>query len=206
MLVLNLFSSILNEGWVEFGEIFCSMDGLSGVESLEVEFFSFFANGSRIEPNEPFSLSLELLPSSFGIEVQMCEGVLGLVQILLRVLVVLGLVEEEPVPSVSSPPPVHVEKLQRVVTGSHCEPRSRRHVRVVVLELVLLPDLLVYQKVTHATVFSFFSHEILNEEPSDGSFYFVVPVSSGFEQHDLVRVETLSHHGFEEITPPHFPV
>jgi hypothetical protein len=46
------------------------MDGLSGVESLEVEFFSFFANGSRIEPNEPFSLSLELLPSSFGIEVQ----------------------------------------------------------------------------------------------------------------------------------------
>jgi len=46
------------------------MDGFSGIESLEVEFFSFLANRSRIQLNEPLRFSLELLSSGFGVKVQ----------------------------------------------------------------------------------------------------------------------------------------
>jgi hypothetical protein len=119
------------------------MDGFSGIESLEVEFFSFLANRSRIQLNEPLRFSLKLLSSGFGVKVQMSERVFGFFQIFFGVQVVLGLVEEKSVPGVTSPPSIHIEKFQRVVTRSRCKSCSRAHIRIIVFELVVLPDFLV---------------------------------------------------------------
>lgn len=126
------------------------MDSFSGIESLEIEFFSFLANGSRIQLNEPLRFSLELLSSSFSVKVQteilkkiLSERVFGFIQIFFRVQVILSLVEEKSVPGVTSPPSIHIEKLQRVQTRIYCKSCSRAHIRIIVFELVVLPDFLV---------------------------------------------------------------
>ena len=132
---------------------------------------SNFSPSLQIDPgynlmNLSVSASNSFLPASVSksklkyLKKILSERVFSFFQIFFSVLVVLGLVEEESVPCVTSPPSIHIEKFQRMVTRSHCKSCSRAHIRIIVFELVVLPDFLVNQKVPHATVFSLFFIQI----------------------------------------------
>lgn len=118
----------------------------------------------------------------------------------------MSLIEEIVVPTHRFDQSIHIEQLQRVVTGQTGVSGAWSHIRVIMFEFVFFEDFLVDQEVTHASVFHFFSDEILHIEASDSTFHFVVSGSTGSEHDPLVRVEALTEHAFIEIASSEFTV
>lgn len=180
------------------------MDGLSGIESLEIEFFSFFANSSRIQSNKSLCLSLELLSSSFGIEVQ--TEIIKINTVRKGSWICSNLLQNTSrigphwrrICSKHQFSTIHTrwkilkgcngDSLKILFLGS-CQ--NNNSWICTPPRFPCLSKSLPCNGLQPILYFNyFFSNEILDEEPSYWSFNFIVSVSSGFKQHDLIGVET----------------